>query len=47
MDERYAYAIIKDTIGEYLSVSKYINRNDENILSKAELSDDVGESGHI
>lgn len=28
--------IIKDTIGEYLSVSKYINWKDNRILSKAD-----------
>ena len=28
--------MIKDTIDEYLSVSKYINWNDDNILSKAD-----------
>jgi len=28
--------IIKDTIGEYLSVSKYINWKDNSILSKVD-----------
>ena len=28
--------IIKDTIEEYLSISKYINWNDERIMAKAD-----------